>query len=251
MQASKKLLLIIIFSFLLIKLSAQGQEQGITDHDTLIPIKFNQNVEFDIGINTMQGYEPGPVSFMGNYNIFGNRFSASAGIKLLTGDTQFTLIGSYKFFKHPKISLGTGIIYNFDWLHDFSISNNFLPELYLNWKPCRFYSLNFNAAFFLKLRNVFALHDDLSYLINTTMAFSLHNDFYLPHDIQLYFEFASIERFRYMILCAPSFIFGAKYSVTEKLDLSLEAAIRYIDFFTLSAHYEDTSINVGVKYQWQ
>ena len=238
MQHKKIFLYIMISALLCTSLFAQEQES------------IKSSADCAIGFNSMQGYEPSPFCIFGNYNVLGKRFEAGAGLKLEKGDTQFTLNGSYRFFKTPQVSLGTGIIYNFDWLHDVSISNNFLPGFYLWWNPCSFYSLQMNIDFFLKLRGVFALHDDLSYLINATMAFCFHNDFYLPHNINLYFEFASIERFRYMILCAPSFIFGGRYAIKDNLDISLEAAIRYIDFFTLSAHYEDTAINLGVRYKW-
>ena len=253
MHSGKKLFLIFLASALLCaQFAAQEQDynQGLSDKDTVIPIKFHQNAEFALGFNTMQGYEPSPVSASFYYNIFGNRFSAAAGTKLEKGDTQLTISGSYKFFKHTKVSLGTGIVYNLDWLHDFSLSNNFLPSLFIIYTPNDFYSLKFDADFFFKFRNVFALSDDLSSLINATMAFSLRNEFSLPKDISLYFEFASIERFRYMILCAPSFIFGGRYSAFEHFDLTLEAAIRYIDFFTLSAHYDDTEIRIGASYKW-
>ena len=253
MQFMKKLLLIFVSSALLcVQIAAQEQEilEGLQEEDTVIPIKINQNAEFLFGINSLQGYEPAPVSFAFGYNIFAKRFSAFAGTKLEQGDTQITLDATYKFFRTPKVSLGTGILYNLDWFHDFSLSNNFLPQLFVSYSPRSFYTLQFDVDFFLKLRNVFALHNDLSSLINTTMAFSIRNDFYLPKDINLYFEFASIEKFRYMILCAPSFIFGANYSGFKNFDFCFEAAIRYIDFFTLSAHYDDTEIRLGVRYRW-
>ena len=253
MQFCKKLVLIFITTALLCThLAAKENDyiQGLSDKDSEIPIKFHQNAEFVLGFNTMQGYEPSPVYASFYYNIFGNRFSAAAGTKLEKGDTQLTISGSYKFFKHQKVSLGTGIVYNLDWLHDFSLSNNFLPSLFIIFTPNDFYSLKFDADFFFKVRNVFALSDDLSSLVNATMAFSIRNEFTLPKDILLYFEFASIERFRYMILCAPSFIFGGSYSAFKNFDLTLEAAIRYIDFFTLSAHYDDTEIRIGASYKW-
>ena len=146
--------------------------------------------------------------------------------------------------------MGTGVIYNFNWLHNVSISNNFLPGFYLKWKPTPFYALDMNIDFFLKLRNVFALNDDLASLVNTTLAFSFHNDFYLPNNINLYFEFASIEPFRHMILCAPSFIFGASYPVMDNLEIGIEASIHYIDFFTISAHYEDIEFSLEAVYRW-
>ncbi len=239
--------LFLIFAFDVV---AQEYEQGLSDSDSVIPIKFYQTAEASLGFNTMQGYEPSPVYFSAFYNIVGNRFAAGGGTRLEKGDLQLTLNASYKFFKREKVSLGTGIIYNLNWLQDFSISNNFLPGFYFTYSPCSFYSLELDADFFFKVRKVFALHNDLSSLINTTLAFSLRNDFYLPDNFLLYFDFASIEQFRYMILCAPSFIFGGQYSGFENLELWLEAAVHYIDFFTLSAHYDDTEIRLGVRYKW-
>ena len=222
----------------------------IDSDENIIPTVISQGAQLDLIFNTMQGYEPGLFAVSGIYDVKGKRFSALTGLKVEGGDTQLTFSGSYTFFRRNKVSLGTGVIYNLNWLHNISLSNNFLPGVYLEWKPKPFYALEMNIDFFLKLRNVFVLNDDLSSLVNATMAFYFHNDFFLPHDINLYFEFSSIEPFRYMILCAPSFIFGAKKDIGDNLELGLEVLIRYIDFFTLSAHYDDMEFHVGVGYKW-
>ena len=248
----KTFLFIILFVFCFWGAFARHNrdKDAIAGEDTEIPIVYRQNVEINLNFNTMQGYEPSFFSVSGLYNITGKRFEAYSGIKLQYGDTQFTFCGEYLFFKRNKLSLGTGVIYNLNWLHNVSISNNFLPGFYLKWKPSPFFALDMNIDFFLKLRNVFALNDDLSSLVNTTLAFSFHNDFYLPNNINLYFEVASIEPFRYMILGAPSFIFGASYPVLKNLEIGMEASIHYIDFFTISAHFEDIEFSLEAVYRW-
>lgn len=211
---------------------------------------FNQSAEVLIDFNTRQGFDPSPFSISGIYDIHSRRFDAEAGLKAGTGDFQLTLQGSYRFLRKNKLTLGTGVIYNLNLFYEYSLSSNFLPGFYLTWKPCSFYSLNFDLDLFLKIRTVFALHEELPNLLNTTMAFRFRNDFYLPHNINLYFELSSIEKFRYMILCAPSIIFGGQYSTEYGIAIVAEAAIHYIDFFTLSANYEDTEFRLGVQYRW-
>lgn len=253
MKISKRFILLFIITVLFcVSANARGNrhKDELESEDTEIPIVFKQSAQMDLMFNTMQGYEPGLFAVSGIYDVEGKRFSALAGIKLQGGDSQFTFSGAYTFFKRNKLSLGTGVIYNLNWLHDISLTNNFLPGIYLEWKPTPFYALEMNVDFFLKLRNVFILKDDLSSLINATMAFYFHNDFFLPNNINLYFEFASIEPFRYMILCAPSFIFGGRYSIENNLDVGLEIIVHYIDFFTLSAHFDDMEFHVGVGYKW-
>ena len=65
--------LFLIFAFDVV---AQEYEQGLSDSDSVIPIKFYQTAEASLGFNTMQGYEPSPVYFSAFYNIVGNRFAA-------------------------------------------------------------------------------------------------------------------------------------------------------------------------------
>ena len=141
-------------------------------------------------------------------------------------------------------------IYNLNLFYKYSISSNFLPGFYLTWRPCPFYSLNLDIDLFLKIRSVFALQEVLPNLLNTTMAFRFRNDFYLPKNINLYLEIASIEKFRYMILCAPSFVLGGNFSINQSFDVVAEVAVHYIDFFTLSANYEDTEFRAGVRFKW-
>ena len=71
--------LFLIFAFDVV---AQEYEQGLSDSDSVIPIKFYQTAEAALGFNTMQGYEPSPVYFSAFYNIIGNRFAAGAGTRL-------------------------------------------------------------------------------------------------------------------------------------------------------------------------
>lgn len=209
-----------------------------------------QNAEFFTRFNTMQDFEPSFFAASGIYNIWGRRFSASGGLLLQKGDSQLTLQASYKFFKHEKLSLATGAIYNLNWLHNYSLSNNFLPYFMLEWKPLSLYTLEVSFDYMLKLRRLFVLSRNHHPLINSTIAFSIKNTFNINEDIKLYFEAASFEKFRYMMFCAPSFIFGGHYLLNQNLTLEFETAIHYIDFFTLSAHYADSDIRLGVKYKW-
>ena len=211
---------------------------------------YEQGVSGFINFNTMQGFDPSPVSFSGLYDIHSRRFDAEGGLRIGSGDLQVTLQGSYRFLRKDKITLGTGLLYNLNWFYEYSLSNNFLPGFYLTWKPASFYSLNFDIDLFLKLRTVFALKNYSPGLLNTTVAFRFRNDFFLPHNINLYLELSSIERFRYMILCAPSIIVGGTISTKYSFDIIAEFAVHYIDLFTLSANYEDTEFHLGVKYKW-
>ncbi|MBO4533676.1 MAG: hypothetical protein J5726_08290 [Treponema sp.] len=224
--------------------------QPIPQEDSMLPIKYQQNAQVFARFNTLQDFEPSVFAFSGVYNIWGRRFAASAGLFLQNGDTQLTLDGSYKFFKHDIISIATGVVYNLNWLHDISLTNNFLPYFNLEYKPVSFYTLDLNVDFLFKLRRLFVLSGSGHPLINASIAVSIKNTFTLPENFKIYIECASIEQFRYMIFCAPSFIFGAEYELDEKFDLCFELAVRYIDFFTLSAHYADSDIRLGARYKW-
>ncbi len=211
---------------------------------------YQQGIQGILNINTMQGFDPSPLSVSAIYDIHSRRFDAEGGLRIGLGDFQLTSQASYRFLRKNKLTLGTGIIYNLNIFYNYSSSHNFLPGFYLTWKPASFYSLNFDIDLFLKIRRIYALKENLPNLLNTTVAFRLKNDFYLPKGINLYFEVSSIEKFRYMILCAPSIIFGGVFSINNSFDIIAEGAIHYIDLFTLSANYEDTEFHVGVKYKW-
>lgn len=241
---------IIQLLFVLLFFEGVCSAQAIEEDNSVLPVKFQQNIELFARFNTLQDYEPSLFSASAVYNLFGERFSTSGGIFLQKGDTQFTASAKYKFFKQEKFSLGTGVVYNFNWLHDYSITNNFLPGFYLEWQPKPFYRLDVDIDFLFKFRSLFVFSRFSRPLVNTTVGCAIKNTFYLPKDISLYLEFASIEEFRYMIFCAPSFIVGSQFKITEKLDAGVEVVVHYIDFFTLSAHYEDTDFRLGVKYKW-
>lgn len=224
--------------------------QAFTEEKIKKPIQFKQNAEFSIKINTLQDYEPSWFSASGMYNIMAPRFSAGGGVFLEKGDSQLTLFASYNFLKRKKISLGTGVIYNLNWLHDYSLSNNFLPCFNLEWQPKPFYKLNFSIDLLFKFRHLFIFGFNHHSLVNTTLAIDIKNTFYLPKNFLIYLEFASIEKFRYMIFCAPSYILGMEYKINDSFDLAFDVTVHYIDFFTLSAHYADTDIRLGGRYKW-
>ena len=216
--------------------AAQGYEQGVLGL---------------INFNTQQGFDPSTVSVTALYDIHSRRFDAEAGLNIGTGAFDFTSQTSYRFLRKDKVTLGTGIIYNLNWFYDYSLTHNFLPGFYVTWRPASFQSLSFDLDLVLKVRRVFALHDDLPNLLNTTVAFEFRNDFYIPNGINLFIEVSSIEKFRYMIFCAPSIIVGASFSTKYNFDIIAEGVIHYISLFTLSAYYEDTEFRLGVKYKWQ
>lgn len=224
--------------------------QAFQEADTQIPIKFQQSIEVCAKFNTMQDYEPSLFSGSTIYNIWGKRFSALGGIQVQKGDMQLTLSAFYSFFKSEKVSLQTGVIYNLNWLMEYSLTNNFLPCLYFEWKPAPFYTLEVNFDLLFKFRHLFIFGFNQHQLINTTLAVSIKSIFNLPKNFRLYLEFASFETFRYDIFCAPSYIAGVEYSINDSFDVALDVTIHYIDFFTLSAHYADTDIKLGVRYKW-
>ena len=241
---------ILLLTFAFVFFTANIWAQTSENNDSAPQKQIQQNVEVFARFNTMQGYEPSFFSATGVYNILGPKFSASGGLFLQKGDTQLTISAKYKFHHTQKLSLGTGVTYNMNVLHNYSISNNFLPGFYLEWQPTSFYKLDFTLDFLVKFRSLFVFSKYARPLVNTTMGGNLKNTFYLPKDITLYIEFASIEDFRYMIFCAPSFIFGSEFAINDRFDVGVEAAVHYIDFFTLSAHYEDTDFRLGVRYKW-
>ena len=224
--------------------------QSIQQENTNVPIKFHQNVEVFARFNTLQDYEPSLFSASAMYNIWGKRFSASGGTQIQEGDTQLTLSASYAFFKNKKLSLGTGIIYNLNWLHDYSITNNFLPCFFLEWEPNSVYKLELSIDLLFKFRHLFIFRFNQHQLINSTVAIQIKSIFNLPKNFLLYVEFASIETFRYAIFCAPSYIAGVEYKLNDSFDIMLDATVHYIDFFTLSAHYADTDIRIGGRFKW-
>ena len=239
---------VLVITFLFFSTAVRAQ--AIQEENTKLPIKFEQSTEVFAGFNTLQDYEPSLFSASGKYDIWGPRFAASGGLFLEMGDTQVTLSATYKFFKHEKISLATGIIYNLNWLHEFSLTHNFLPCFYLEWTPVPFYTLELSCDLLFKLRYLFVFGLNSHPLTNITMAAYIKSTFRLPKDFLLYVTLSSIEYFRYMIFCAPSFIIGLEYTINDSFDVGLETAIRYIDFFTLSSHYADADIRLGVRYKW-
>ncbi|MCR4953896.1 MAG: hypothetical protein K6A43_07460 [Treponema sp.] len=209
-----------------------------------------QSTEAMLSLNTMEGFSSAHWIFSSVYNFQTSDFFACAGIEGKYGKFQLTMDALYWFFNHPSLKLGANFNYNFALFAKYSTCNNFLPGVVLEWVPEKWLTIDFNAAYFLKLRNIFAMSDTHPVFYNNSVAFILRSTFSLPKNFTLSMQFASIEPFHYMLFCAPSFTLGIMYSTKQNYDIFVNATVRYIDFFTNSSHYEESQYTLGVRYKW-
>ena len=242
----KRLYVFVVCFFLAFNLAAQ--DSGF--HFKEIFSSPVQNAQLSLGLNTLEGFSSAQWIFDAAYNIYNDNFSANCGFEAKYGNFQFTFKPLFWFFKMQKFKIGANIIYNLDFYQNISVTSNILLGVDLFWNPIKWYKISFTADYFLKLRTIHAIEAYKPCLVNNTLAFVFSNTFILPKNFSVILELSSIEPFRLLILGAPSFTIGTMYSIKNKIDIIAKATVRYIDFFTISSHYEESLYSLGVRYSW-
>jgi len=205
-------------------------------------------VSATLGFNTGNGFEQ--YHFLGQamFILDHGSFSAYSGIQGGKGSFDFVAAGMYWPLRLAKFRLGVGAVYNLNFYSDISMTNNILPGIYIDWRPSDLFYFGFSFKYMLKLRTIYAIADKIPALVNNTVAFGFLFQFNLPHGFGVYLEAASYERYRYMIIGVPSFTAGLTYRMNPSWTFGFEAVVRFIDFFTLSATYDDSEFRLSARY---
>ena len=166
-------------------------------------------------------------------------------------DFVLNLSGAYFPFLVGNWKIGFELTYVLDiyYYYGLCITNNILPGMCFDWNPASWYKMNLHVDYFLKLRSLFSI-EGTPCLYNSSFAFSWKNMFYPSPAFCLYLELASVDDFHYIILFAPLFTIGFDYAIKNGWSLCVEVVSEYQDFFTISAHYVDTLVNMSLRYKW-
>ncbi len=216
-----------------------------------VALSFDEKyVEGGITYNSDIGFTPSFLSGYALYSMVNENFEIIAATKASVKDVQLT--GVFIFFPYIKenLKLGVDASCNIDWYLGISLANHLLAGGVLQWSPCWWYKNNFDFNFMLKERTIFSIADTIPLLWNYSFAISLLHTFFIGNGFYLKHCIATYEMFRHMILCAPTFSFAVGYCLKDKWFLETCLNIRYTDFFTLSAYYEDSEININVRYKF-
>lgn len=206
----------------------------------------NTDVTFNIsaGINSGSGFEPYTFMAQPYAQIDTKYFQLYTGVQMSGEIFHATTGGVFWPLRLRKMRLGAGMVYHFNYFDDVSLCHDLLFNLHYEVRPTYWLGFKMNAGYFYKARRIFAVSDYVGYIKNNSVDFSIETDFFLPYSITLYTRISSYEMFRYMVFCAPSFSFGITKSLGKRLDLTFETTSRYIDFFTVSARYDDTELRL-------
>ncbi|MBR1913091.1 MAG: hypothetical protein IJ828_12175 [Treponema sp.] len=195
-----------------------------------------------MGMNSGSGFEPYTFMAQPYAQIDTTYFQLYSGVQMSGDIFHATTGGVFWPFHFRKMRFGAGLVYHFSLFDDISLCHDVLLNVHYEARPAYWLGLKANAGFFHKARKIFAVSDAIGYITNNSIDFSFESDFYLPYDIMLYVRASSYEMFRYMVFCAPSFSFGVTKALGKKLDITFETTSRYIDFFTVSARYDDSEM---------
>ncbi len=195
-----------------------------------------------LGMNSGDGFEPYTFMAQPYAQIDTTYFQLYSGVQMSGDIFHATTGGAFWPLRLRMMRLGAGFVYHFDYFDDVSLCHDLLFNLHYEVRPSYWLELKVSFGYFHKARKIFAVSDYIGYITNNSVDFSIESDFYLPYEIKLYTRMSSYEMFRYMVFCAPSFTFGVTKSLGKRLDLTFETTSRYIDFFTVSARYDDTEM---------
>jgi len=217
-----------------------------SDKKSLFP-KFRA-MELCAGYNTGAAFES--YRFFGSLNFLldSEKVRFWTGLQYGPGNVDFTNTIVYWPLRFTHVKLGIGLVYNLEFFRDISMTNNLLPGLYVDYRPCSWFSVDVATSFFIKARTIYAIADDIPLLMNYSAALGLNLNFYLPYNFGLSLGLNSSEDFRYYVLGATSFSATISYALNETWSFYFTGTARYVDFFFLSSAYEDAEFKLSVRF---
>lgn len=210
----------------------------------------SHSVIFGNALLTDSRVTPKNIYFQGSYLFDSPMFSAGGGMQAGSDRFDFYAAGVFWFLRTKHNKLGAGLHYHVGTLQDISTTNDLLAGLYYKFQPWYWFSVFLNFSYFFKARTVYAVADVIPVLPHNSLAASIRLDFYPVKYVSFFLEMSTYEEFRYLVFCAPSFIAGVSANFSEHISLWVSAKARYVDFFTLSAGYENTEFVFGARYSF-
>ncbi|MBR6296721.1 MAG: hypothetical protein IKR40_09640 [Treponema sp.] len=205
-------------------------------------------MEFCAGYNTGAAFET--YRFFGSLHFLldNEKIRFWTGLQYGPGNVDFTNTIVYWPLRFTHVKVGIGLVYNLEFFSDISMTNNLLPGIYVDYRPCSWFSFDASTSFFIKARTIYAIADTVPLLMNYSAALGLNFNFYLPYNFGLSLGLNSSEDFRYYVLGASSFSATISYTLNQAWSFYFTGTARYVDFFTLSSAYEDAEFKLSVRF---
>ncbi len=197
-----------------------------------------------LGVNSGQGFEPYKTMIQPEFTIESEKLSFFGGSQIANKMLNFTVQGVWWPWHSQKVRFGAGGLFNYNLFFETSQTNNIMPGLFLEVRPATFFGLKMDVDCLFKFRDIFAIDEYKKWLYSWCGGLNLELDLYLPGEFMVYSKISSYEMYRYMMFMAPSFTFGISETKTKPFSFTLEASVRYTDFFTSSNYYDSTEIRL-------
>lgn len=226
----------------------QKLETSLNNKNLLFP-SFKA-LEMSAAYNTGTAFE--------TYRVYGNlkfllrdeSVSMDVGLQYGPGTIDAMTSAVYWPLRFTHVKVGVGLIYNLEFFSDISMTNNLLPGIYVDYRPCSWFTFDAMTSFFIKARTIYVIADVKPLLMNYSLALGFNFEFKLPYNFGLSLGFNSYEDFRYMVLGAPSFSATLSYTLNESWAFYFSACAHYVDFFTLSSAYEDAEFKLSARFMF-
>ena len=150
-----------------------------------------------------------------------------------------------------KLNAGLILINHFNWYYQSYYEYDFLPGLYISYSPVDWFNLKFTGLFQLKKTHIWELEGtSCSWFDSHCPAFSLETNFHPLDWLYIDFSLSSYDMYRYFLFFAPIVRLGFGYQCNEHLTLSISAKAQFVDFFTLSANFNNLGGNISAKWRF-
>ena len=198
---------------------------------------------YKLGRNTGTGFEP----FRNTSQYLITYDTADAAFRTGWQQTEetfdFTADGVWWWYSNPTRKgyvrqLGLGGLYHYFLWHKMSAANDFQAGVFMKVQPFKYLIIDGDLDVQLKLEQVFAIKRTTPWLKNWNPALRLRLTAVPVPALNLYFETASYEYFRYMLFFSPAYTFGGMYTWSNGIYAGCELTARYTDQFTMSAYFD-------------
>ena len=150
-----------------------------------------------------------------------------------------------------KLNAGLILINHFNWYFNSYYEYDFLPGLYISYSPVKWFNLKFSGLYQLKTTHVYELTGtSCPWFDSHCPAFSLETNFYPLDWLGISVSLSSYDIYKYFLFFSPIVRASFDFKCNEHLFLSISGRAQFVDFFTLSANFNNLGGNISAKWRF-
>ena len=221
--------------------------------------KLTKFIEFDLSSSTTRGIEREQTLFAELVGVNSHWFDAIVASQSYkdyydVNVFDFTIAGetwlpcAHWYFDTARIALGLGVLYHFQRFTDISSEHDFIIDSCFRYQSKSGTTITFRGGYSWKMTRIDALASNISLLNDRYPTAGMLIDKIFANGLEIYFEHAAHDLFRYPIFCMPEYTLGCAMNLDSGLRFGGEIKLCVTDQYTTAPYLEGLILRMTARF---